>query len=218
MAISTHTTQTDALAGIDVQSELQLKTGSPALGPAYMPHAAPAPAPMMSAGLQRTAMNRQHARRSGQTFPQRMGPGPAPPSEMTFSARSPQGHPTPSSHASSPTAISTQSPASMQQGGMTPPAPVVSGQQQYAPHRPSGSRYVMQHPPQRPPPPTQYSHSNGVSSMSTGGLNDSTSGAHGAPTTYYPSPFQKHIDQLGKFSHSLLPFLSVELCRPRLIP
>ncbi|GAB7353074.1 hypothetical protein MBLNU459_g3622t1 [Dothideomycetes sp. NU459] len=184
--------------GIDVQAELQLKTGSPALGPSYMPHAAPAP--VMSAGLQRTAMNRQHARRSGQTFPQRMGPGSAPQSEMSFSARSPQGHPTPSSHASSPTAMSTQSPASMQQGGMTPPAPVVSGQQQYAPHRPSGSRYVMQHPPHRPPPSTQYANSNGASSMSTGGLTDTNPGALGGPSAYYPSPFQKHIDQLGKYS------------------
>lgn len=191
----------DILVGIDVQAELQLKTGSPALGPAYMPPH-PAPGSMAPAPLQRTALNRQHARRAGQPFAQRMAPGSAAPSEASFSARSPQGHPTPSSHASSPTGISTQSPASMQQGGITPPASVMHAQQQhYAVQQHSRPRYVMQHPPQRAAPPVQYGNS-------TSNLTDSNGGVSSAPSAYYPSPFQKHIEELGKWSHSLIRSLS----------
>ena len=179
-----------------------MKTGSPALGPAYVPHHAPPP--MMSAPLQRTALSRQHARRSGQTYPQRMAPGSAPQPDLSFSARSPQGHPTPSSHASSPTTMSNQSPAAMQPGGMTPPASVIAGGQ---PQYPPRSRYIMQHPPQRP-----YQSANGVPTIS-----DSTTGAPANGSAFYPSPFQKHIDQLGKWSHSLIGLCLIGLCRPILI-
>ncbi|KAI4789238.1 hypothetical protein E4T44_13312, partial [Aureobasidium sp. EXF-8845] len=175
--------------GIDVQAELQMKTGSPALGHSYIPHHAPAP--MSAAPLQRTALNRQHARRSGQVYPPRIGSGAVAQSDLSFSARSPQGHPTPSSHASSPTALSTQSPAALQPGAMTPPASIITGQQQYGVGQPPRSRYVMQHPPQHrgpafPPP-------NGVSSIT-----ESTNGVPGSASAFYPSPFQKHIEQLGK--------------------
>lgn len=200
-----------------MQAELQLKTGSPALGPTYMPPH-PAPGSMVSAPLQRTAMNRQHARRAGQPFTQRMAPGSATQSEMSFSARSPQGHPTPSSHASSPTAISTQSPASMQPGGMTPPASAVHGQQQhYAVQQPSRPRYVMQHPPQRVAPPVQYSNSSNVSGLSaSSSLGENGNGT--APSAYYPSPFQKHIEELGKLSRILNRSLPNRTMCPRLIP
>jgi hypothetical protein len=206
--ISPHTNN---LAGIDVQAELQMKTGSPAVGHSYIPHHAPAP--MASAPLQRTALNRQHARRSGQVYPPRLGPGAPTQPDLSFSARSPQGHPTPSSHASSPTALSTQSPAS----AMTPPASAITGaqqpqqqqqQQQYGIAQPPRSRYVMQHPPQHRGP--AYNASNGVSSIA-----ETSNGAPGS--TFYPSPFQKHIEQLGKWSRSLSRSCPIELCRPRLI-
>ena len=176
------------------------------------PH--PAPGPMVSAPLQRTALNRQHARRAGQPFTQRLGSGSAAQPELSFSARSPQGHPTPSSHASSPTALSTQSPASMHQGGMTPPASSVMHGQQQQQHfgvqqqqQQARQRYVMQHPPQRAAPPVQYSSSGNVSSLSAPSLGDGNNGVASAPSTYYPSPFQKHIEELGKFSHSPNPSL-----------
>ncbi|KAG9582508.1 hypothetical protein KCU77_g18251, partial [Aureobasidium melanogenum] len=177
--------------GIDVQAELQMKTGSPALGHSYIPHHAPSS--MAAAPLQRTALNRQHARRSGQVYPPRIGPGAAAQPDLSFSARSPQGHPTPSSHASSPTALSTQSPAAMQPGAMTPPASVITGgqQQQYGVGQPPRSRYVMQHPPQHRGP--AFSAPNGVSSMS-----ESTNGVAGNASAFYPSPFQKHIEQLDQ--------------------
>lgn len=187
-----------------------MKTGSPALGHSYIPHHAPSS--MAAAPLQRTALNRQHARRSGQVYPPRIGPGAAAQPDLSFSARSPQGHPTPSSHASSPTALSTQSPAALQPGAMTPPASVITGgqQQQYGVGQPPRSRYVMQHPPQHRGP--AFSAPNGVSSMS-----ESTNGVAGNASAFYPSPFQKHIEQLGKWSRSLFRACSIELCRPRLI-
>ncbi|KAK8211583.1 hypothetical protein M8818_003238 [Zalaria obscura] len=183
--------------GIDVQAELQAKTGSPALGPAYMPpHVRP---PMGQTPLQRTAMSQQHARRAGQPpFGQAMGPGMGRPLDGSFSARSPQGHPTPSSHASSPNAMSTHTPPSIPQGQMTPPTSAVLAQpQQYRSSQPQPPRpaYMMQ---QRPAPPSQYPSSN---STQTGATMTGSTAPHG-PTTgstaYYPSPFQKHIDQLGK--------------------
>lgn len=175
--------------GIDVQAELQMKAGSPALGHSYIPHHAPPP--MSAAPLQRTALNRQHARRSGQVYPPRIGPGAVAQSDLSFSARSPQGHPTPSSHASSPTALSTQSPAALQPGAMTPPASVITGQQQYGVGQPPRSRYVMQHPPQHRGP--TFPGSNGVSSIT-----EPTNGVPGGASAFYPSPFQKHIEQLDQ--------------------
>jgi len=174
---------------------------------------------MVSAPLQRTAMNRQHARRAGQPFTQRIGTGPTAQSEMSFSARSPQGHPTPSSHASSPTAISMQSPASMQQGGgMTPPASVMHGQQQqqqpqaqsqqqqhYGVQQQARPRYVAQHA-QRVAHPVHYGNSNGGSGQPAATHPESSSATSSAPSAYYPSPFQKHIEELGKLSHSPFPF------------
>ncbi|OQO03277.1 hypothetical protein B0A48_11533 [Cryoendolithus antarcticus] len=62
--------------GIDVQAELQMKTGTPAFPAGFMPpmsNIAPAPAPP----LQRTALQRQHARRSGQALTPKLPIGPA---------------------------------------------------------------------------------------------------------------------------------------------
>jgi hypothetical protein len=169
---------------------------------------------------------------------------------MNYPQASPQGHPTPSSHASSPTNVSTRSPLTMHQGGITPPTSGVLAQgqgqaQQYhayprSSQQPPNPAYYpppqaqqQQQPPnlqqqqqrtmQRPPPPSHYqSSASGISSHSTASqhslnppLSAGTSAAappSAGPSTasaYYPSPFQKHIDQLGKFSPH--PFL-IELC------
>lgn len=159
-------------------------------------------------------MNRQHARRAGQPFgQQRMGSGSATQSEMSFSARSPQGHPTPSSHASSPAALA-QSPASLQHGGITPPASGMHGQQQhYGAQQPPRQRYSMQHPPQRVAPPVQYAPGGGAN-LPPPTMAESNSAVASAPSTYYPSPFQKHIEELGKLSRSPSRSFPVELCRP----
>ncbi|KAH8815800.1 hypothetical protein F5884DRAFT_818019 [Xylogone sp. PMI_703] len=93
--------------GIDVQAELRAKTGSPHLGPT---HVTQVPQPT----VQRAIMNRHHqARRSNSSIAPKIEPG------VPHTHQSPQSRPTPSSHASSPTA---QSPAFATQGVMTPPA------------------------------------------------------------------------------------------------
>lgn len=164
----------------------------------------PAALPQGQAPLQRTAINRQHARRSGQFAP-KLAPGSAQAPQDSFVSRSPQGQPTPSSHASSPTNPSTRSPIAMQQGGMTPPASAVQTQQQQYQFRsqpPPNQHYVQHVPQQRPPLPSQYqSASSGMSSAST----SASGNMMGNPSYGYPSPFQKHIDQLGKLTPPLSP-------------
>ncbi|KXL46716.1 MAG: hypothetical protein FE78DRAFT_538145 [Acidomyces sp. 'richmondensis'] len=194
--------------GIDVNAELQIKTGSPILGPGFMPHGTIAPqAAPVPPQLQRAAVQRQQSRRSGgQGFLPKLAPGQQN-VEMGFTT-SPQGHPTPSSHASSPTNLPTRSPMAMHQGGVTPPTSAVLAQpqaQQYhayarsSQQQPNSSFYAQKAPPnlqQRPlQRPAQYQNHAGSQRtlhvpMSAGQV----------PSAFYPSPFQKHIDQLGKFT------------------
>ncbi|KAK4507573.1 hypothetical protein PRZ48_001308 [Zasmidium cellare] len=162
--------------GIDVQAELQMKTGSPVLGPGFMHPATTAPQPPQ---LQRAALQRQQARRSGQNFLPKLAPGQSG-QDMNFTAGSPHAHPTPSSHASSPTQMSTRSPMTMHQGGMTPPTSAVLAQpqaqhmQNYArssQQRPNSALYQGQPqpsnaPPQRPAPSNYQSSASGMSSLS----------------------------------------------------
>jgi hypothetical protein len=175
--------------------------------------------------LQRAAVQRQHARRSaGQGFLPKLAPGQANP-DMSFSSASPQGHPTPSSHASSPTNMPTKSPMTMHQGGMTPPTSAVIAQgqaQQYhayprASQQPSNPGYFQtQAQLPRSSHRGQPSHyqSSASSTASQQSFNPpmsagrSAAGSATAASAYYPSPFQKHIDQLGKFS----PICLIELC------
>lgn len=193
--------------------------------------------------LQRAAVQRQQARRSGgPAFLPKLAPGQANP-EVGFPTSSPQGHPTPSSHASSPTNVPTRSPMAMQQGGMTPPASTVLAQgqaQQFhayprSSQQPSNPGYYsiphqtqnLARQPHRPPPPSQHqSSASVVSSLSTGSQhslnpppalpmmsagqgNVSTNTGPSSASAYYPSPFQKHIDQLGKLTPIHFP---IELC------
>ena len=202
-----------------MQAELQVKTGSPIIGPAHVsPHI---PASFTQAPLQRTAMSRHHARRSGHAIVQRPPSASVvnQPHETILPAHSPIGQPTPSSHASSPTALSMKSPGPMVQGGITPPtsAVVAQGQmQQFRSSQQARPQYTMQA--QRPLPSVQYQNSNGMSKKpktgpQAGGV---SSGSTSAASAYYSSPFQKHIDQLGKLSLFLC--YAIELCHPRLIP
>jgi len=193
-----------------VQAELSLKSG-PAIGhPQVQPHAQ---AQALPPAAQRTTMNRQFARRSYHGVPQQQRPMSSASTQLlnkhdgSFSASSPQGQPTPSSHASSPNAMSVKSPGTGPQNMMTPPASTAIGQGQAQhfnriaqPQPPHRSHYMMQNPMQRSAP-AQY-----------GGLGDGPSSAgliQGQAAAAYPSPFQKQIDGLGKFSH---PFYTIELC------
>ena len=205
-----------------------MKTGSPTLGfqhpAANVPQIQPPQPP-----LQRSALQRHHQRRSGQFLP-KLAPGQSQ-SDMGFRG-SPQGHPTPSSHASSPTNMSTRSPMIMQQGGNTPPTSAVLAQphtQQFqnfartSQQPPNPSFYQHQQIPpnvHRPAPPPQYHSSGSIQASHPSGNRNNLPGPSSAgaalgsnnvgpsASQYYPSPFQKHIDQLGKFP----PNFPIELC------
>jgi hypothetical protein len=230
---------TDNLPGIDVQTELQMKTGSPAFPAGFMQQLTGMPQMQSSQPpLQRAAIQRQHARRSAQALTPKLAPGHSH-GDLGFNATSPQAGPTPSSHVSSPSNLSTRSPIAMQTGGMTPPASGLHAQPQTQ-HFPRSQQPslnpVMYQPPQqtshlqRAQRPGQF-QSAGNSSLSKPPNNShsnqhqhppgsSGSGANGTPgsvtsaSAYYPSPFQKHIDQLGKLTPPLSP-IAAELCRPR---
>lgn len=206
--------------GIDVQAELQMKTGSPVLGPGFM-HSTTSMAQQPQ--LQRTTLQRAQARRSGQNFLPKLAPGHSN-TDLGFST-SPLAHPTPSSHASSPSQMSTRSPA-MQPGGLTSPASAVLAQPQgqsypgyarssqpqpnpaffQAQQQASNASHRPQH---RPTPSSTYPGSaGGISNMSAGAQvlpHPGSSGGSASPSAsnFYPSPFQKHFEQLGKLIHAL---------------
>ncbi|PSK60271.1 AP-1-like transcription factor [Elsinoe australis] len=196
--------------GIDVQAELQVKTGSPIFDPSHLPPQMPAP--MIPTPLQRTAVNRQQARRSYQARPQ-----PATqymPRTASMSMHSPTGQPTPSSHASSPTAMSSRSTASIQQGSMPSPASAVltQGQIQSPPGHPqsAGARHAH-----RPLSSSHYPSSSGMSSTSNGSSRSMATGRQGHPHLpqgyAYSTQFQKHIDELGKSPPFFLTELYVDI-------
>jgi len=201
-----------------------MKQGSPILGPGFLPPGAtlPQPRPPAQTPLQRAAVHQQHARRSGSFLP-KLAPG-QPSADPNFPQASPGGHPTPSSHSSSPTNVPTRSPPIVHQGGITPPtsASLAQGQAQQYHGYPRSSLAQLPNPgifppsQQQPPmgmqrqmsrsqPPHHYQSS--ASTVSTQSavihtnFNAPTSAggpASAGPSSYYPSPFQKHFDQLGK--------------------
>lgn len=173
--------------------------------------------------LQRTTLQRAQARRSGQNFLPKLAPGHSNP-DLGFSTTSPLAHPTPSSHASSPSQMSTRSPA-IQQGGMTSPASAGLAQPQGQPYQgyarssqpqPNPAFFQAQqqasnapHRPQhRPTPSSTYPSSAGsISNMPTGAQvlpHPGSSGGSAPPSaSFYPSPFQKHFEQLGKLIYTV---------------
>ncbi|KAI9833033.1 MAG: hypothetical protein M1819_003865 [Sarea resinae] len=119
--------------GIDVQAELHAKTGSPHLGPTHAPQGPVSQPPP----IQRAIMNRHHqARRSTAGIAPKMELGnanPQTPREGPFSSHSPQLQPTPPSHTSSPTTVT--SPGYSAPGGMSPSGSELLSQPRSQPHR-----------------------------------------------------------------------------------
>ncbi|OCL14968.1 hypothetical protein AOQ84DRAFT_279950 [Glonium stellatum] len=193
--------------GIDVQAELRAKTGSPNLGPTRTPASAntsPNQPPM-----QRAIMNRhQQARRSIGVPPKAEGVHGLPliQPEGVLPNRSPLSQPTPSSHVSSPSTTATRSPNFIPQSGtsVSPNFGPVAQQQHLRPQQPPRSQYTPLMAPQRPSVITNHPASNGMSSASTVGSGAGSvmtgSSTSGGPSAYYPSPFQSHMDQLGKLT------------------
>jgi hypothetical protein len=200
-----------------------MKTGSPAFPPGFMQQLT-GMSQMQSTQppLQRAAIQRQHARRSGQALTPKLAPGQ---SDLGFHATSPQAGPTPSSHVSSPSNLSTRSPIALQTGAMTPPTSGVLGpphgqhSSQFSRSQQSSLNPVMYQPPQqsshlqRSQRPGQFQSSSGSLSKlpnhsqpnghhqkppgSSGSAGNGTASSVTSASAYYPSPFQKHIDQLG---------------------
>jgi hypothetical protein len=200
--------------GIDVQAELQAKTGSPNLGPTRTPTSAntsPNQPPM-----QRAIMNRhQQTRRSIGVPPKAEGVHGLPliQPEGVLPNRSPLSQPTPSSHVSSPSTTATRSPNFVPQSGASVSpnfGPIAQQQQHLRPQQPPRSQYTPLMAPQRPSVITNHPSSSGMSSASTVGSGAGsvmTGSTSGGPSAYYPSPFQSHMDQLGKLSRPLLSLL-----------
>ncbi|GAB7345014.1 hypothetical protein MBLNU457_3434t2 [Dothideomycetes sp. NU457] len=187
--------------GIDVQAELSLKSG-PAIG---HPQVQPQVQAQMPPAVQRTAMNRQFARRSFPGVPQAQRPMSSPSAQMLnrhdgqYSASSPQGQPTPSSHASSPNAMSVRSPGAGPQNVMTPPASMrmAPGQAQHfnrsvQPQPSHRSHYMMQNPAQRSAS-TQYG-----GPSASGDVPPPAGMMQGQGAAAYPSPFSKQVDGLDQ--------------------
>jgi hypothetical protein len=162
--------------GIDVQAELQAKTGSPNLGPTHMPQNLVQPPP-----IQRAIMNRHHqSRRSASSIAPKNEPPVSlpPPLQPHQSAASPKNRPTPSSHSNSPSNTgSAFSPAASDNAS-------IRGSMTGVQRQPMG-----QMPAAGPGPgPRQPMVNTGV------GARNAPSGSGAA---YYPTPaFQNHIEQL----------------------
>ena len=187
---------TDSVTGIDVQAELKSKTeGSHVLPHASLPAGAPQPSP-----VQRALMNRHsQARRSTS------GSGSAlrPRSSQTSSNHSPRLQPAPASQTISP--ITTISPIGMPKGGMISPNVDLKAQQQQQPQPPPERSYVQQAP-SRLSIPIAGQSSMQITTPSTadGSRSSEISSTATTHTSFYPSPFQVHIEQLGKLSRPLL--------------
>jgi len=179
-----------------VQAELKSKNESSHIPPSSAPPStAHQPSP-----IQRAVMNRHtQARRSASGItisPSHTHPSPT----SGITKPSPRLQPTLPSQTISP--IITKSPVSLVQGGMTSPGVDMQAQRQQQPPRkarilppqpPSISTSMVGHNVQAPVP---YNRSG----MASNGMASTNS----SQTSYHPSPFQTHYEQLGKLTRPLL--------------
>lgn len=190
--------------GIDVQAELQAKTGSPSLLPARAASANASPS--MPPLQQRAILNRQQQRRSvggplkdgTHNLPMLQPDGPI--------NRSPLSQPTPGSHLSSPAHSTTRSPNFVAQGTSVSPNFGPLPQQHHPPLRPRTHFASSLGPgPQRPSIITNHAaaNTNGSSGASSAVTQSTASG--GGSSSFFPSPFESHMTQLGKLSRFLSP-------------
>ncbi|KAI9679862.1 MAG: hypothetical protein M1817_004876 [Caeruleum heppii] len=170
--------------GIDVQAELSAKTGSPHGGPRHPATSGPQPSP-----IHRAIMNRHHQTRRSMSG--------VPPVDTSIASMPPNARPvypgktspmqlTPPSQAISPTSTSSSSRA---QGVMTPPVLDVLAQQRPQQRTPQQQPGPPNQPHSLPPPPHAMT-SAGVPPNMTASSGQAPVAGH-APTSYYPSSFQK---------------------------
>ncbi|MCJ1337859.1 hypothetical protein MMC09_003143 [Bachmanniomyces sp. S44760] len=192
--------------GIDVQAELKTKENAAQSGPSKG-----SSQPTNPSSVQRAIMNRHHqARRSvSANTPKLLSALSASSHPSSSSTHSPQLQPTPPSTLS-PTV--SRSPNYVFQGGMTSPGAGLQAQQQQQQQHP-------QHPSQLPPRVGTYPNSRGypniaistshpnmphpAQSPAAGQFSGERSSAGGTKINHWPSPYQTHIEQLGKLAPPL---------------
>ena len=188
--------------GIDVQAELKSKSDHPHISPHSLPSATHQPSQ-----IQRAVMNRHtQARRSASGI---IKPSPAHPSPTSSGPKqSPRLQPTPPLQVLSPT--TSRSPVGLVQGGMISSGVDLRAQQQQQP------RPKPRIPPQHMPPSISTSiplpNTQPILPASRGSGGTEMTSSTSTHSNYYPSPFQTHIEQLGKLSRPLLSHFFIELC------
>ena len=188
-----------------MQAELKSKTE----GATAMSQTTQAVGGIQPTPAQRALLNRQRqVRRSTSGSSSR---ALRPHSSISSSVQSPRLQPMPTSQMVSPN--TAKSPIGIAKGGMISPSVDMKAQQPQQPLPPLDSQAYSQHQPSRLSIPTSRSSMQGTtpSTADTSRSSDMGSTA-GTQTSFYPSPFQAHIEQLGKLSRPLLSVLSIELC------
>ena len=190
-----------------MQTELKMKTeGSHVVPPSQNPTGAQQPTP-----IQRAVMNRHSQIRrstSGSQGSRILKPHS---SSHTSSHQSPRLQPTPP-HTISPS--TTKSSMGLPKGGMVSPSVDLKAQQQQQQHQPLDPRgYPPQIPSRLNIPATRPSMQNMTPSTTDGSRGSEMENNTGSHSSFYPSTFQAHIEQLGKLPRPLLSlFSSIELC------
>lgn len=184
-----------------MQAELKSKTeGSHVVPQSQNPTGAPQPTP-----IQRAVMNRRSQVRrstSGSQASRILKPHSA---HASSNHHSPQLQPTPPHHISSNPVKSLMG---VPKGGIISPIVDLKAQQQPQQHQPLDTRGYPQQPPTRLSiPTTRPSIQNNMTPSSVDGSRgsdmESTAGSH---SSFYPSTFQAHIEQLGKLPHPPFPY------------
>ncbi|KAF2963342.1 hypothetical protein GQX73_g10228 [Xylaria multiplex] len=180
--------------GIDVQAELQAKTGSPNLGPTHMPQNMMQPPP-----IQRAILNRHHnSRRSASSIAPKLEPGvTSVPAQVNIqpSVASPKTRPTPPSHVASPT-----NPTPPYSGHVTAASPTAAAPD-HGNIRTAMPPPIKQHMPPMPgilPGPRQQLMQQQQQQQQQQ-THQATSGPR-PPSLYPTSSFQSHFQQLGKLT------------------
>ncbi len=178
--------------------------GSHVVPPSQNPTGAPQPTPIQRAVMNRNSQIRRPT--SGSQSSRILKPH----SSHASSTHSPRSQPTPP-HTISPS--TTKSSMGLPKGGMASPSVDLKAQQPPQQHQPLDHRGYPQQPPSRLSIPASKPSMQNMTPSTTDGSRgsemDSTAGSH---SSFYPSPFQAHIEQLGKLPRPLLSFFHIELC------
>ena len=188
-----------------MQAELKSKGG----GPAVLPHPAQSSGGPQPTPIQRALLNRQsQVRRSTSGSSSR---ALKPQTSKHSLMQSPGVQTMQPSQIISPT--TTKSPIGMTKGGMLLPSVDMKAQQPQQPLPPLEPRAYPQQPPSRLSIPTSRSSLQATTPSTADTSRSSEMGSTaGTQTSFYPSPFQAHIEQLGKLSRPLLSVQIIELC------